>query len=102
MARTTTYVCSNCGTESAKWHGRCPGCEEWNTLIEERIAPVQAGPRGGGGGGGGGGSSPPAQAPKPRRPAAVGAPAVKPKATGIGAVDRLPGRGLRPGSLPLI
>src|ERR671916_310833 len=36
MARATThYVCSGCGHESAKWHGRCPGCEEWSTLVEE-------------------------------------------------------------------
>src|SRR5262249_45011496 len=25
------------GHESAKWLGRCPGCETWNTLVEERI-----------------------------------------------------------------
>ena len=29
------YVCSQCGYESAKWFGKCPGCNEWNTLIEE-------------------------------------------------------------------
>src|SRR3954468_20517229 len=102
MARTTTYVCSNCGTESAKWHGRCPGCEEWNTLIEERIAPVQAGPRGGGGGGGGGGSSRRAKALKPVRLADVEAPAVKRMATGIGELDRVLGGGIVPGSLVLI
>ena len=29
------YVCSECGFESAKWYGKCPGCGEWNTLSEE-------------------------------------------------------------------
>ena len=29
------YVCSECGAESPKWYGRCPGCGEWNTLQEE-------------------------------------------------------------------
>lgn len=29
------YVCSQCGFESAKWYGKCPGCGEWNTLNEE-------------------------------------------------------------------
>ncbi|WP_290372710.1 hypothetical protein, partial [uncultured Muribaculum sp.] len=25
------WYCSNCGNESPKWIGRCPGCGEWNT-----------------------------------------------------------------------
>lgn len=29
------YVCSQCGYESIKWYGQCPGCGEWNTLNEE-------------------------------------------------------------------
>ena len=28
------YVCSECGYESAKWFGCCPGCSEWNTMTE--------------------------------------------------------------------
>lgn len=32
----TVWFCSNCGTESSKWMGRCPGCGEWNTMVEER------------------------------------------------------------------
>lgn len=28
------YVCENCGYESAKWLGKCPACNEWNTLTE--------------------------------------------------------------------
>lgn len=31
------YVCSNCGYESLKWIGRCPGCDSWNTFIEELV-----------------------------------------------------------------
>src|SRR3954470_16172626 len=100
--RSTVFVCTQCGTESAKWHGRCPGCEEWNTLVEERVAPVQAGPRGGGGGGGIGGSSRRAKALKPVRLADVEAPAVKRMVTGIGEFDRVLGGGIVPGSLVLI
>jgi DNA repair protein RadA/Sms len=100
MARTSTYVCSSCGTESAKWHGRCPGCEEWNTLVEERVAPAQAGPRGGGGGGAGRSSR--AKALRPVRLADVEAPAVKRLVTGIGEFDRVLGGGIVPGSLVLI
>ncbi len=32
----TVWFCNNCGTESSKWMGRCPGCGEWNTMVEER------------------------------------------------------------------
>ena len=26
------YVCTNCGYEAAKWNGKCPSCNEWNTF----------------------------------------------------------------------
>ncbi|GAB6394089.1 MAG: DNA repair protein RadA [Bacteroidales bacterium] len=39
MAKTkTVYVCSNCGTDSPKWVGKCPNCGEWNTYVEEVVA----------------------------------------------------------------
>lgn len=38
MARARSrFVCQNCGHESPRWAGRCPACEEWNTLVEEMI-----------------------------------------------------------------
>ncbi|MDQ0418245.1 DNA repair protein RadA/Sms [Croceifilum oryzae] len=37
MAKVKTrFICQECGYESAKWMGRCPGCEEWNSMVEER------------------------------------------------------------------
>jgi len=33
----TTFFCQNCGAQSAKWIGKCPSCNEWNTYIEETI-----------------------------------------------------------------
>jgi len=33
------YACTACGTTSPKWVGKCPGCGEWNTLVEEVTAP---------------------------------------------------------------
>ena len=33
----TAYFCQNCGYESAKWLGRCPSCQQWNTFVEELI-----------------------------------------------------------------
>lgn len=34
------YICSQCGYESAKWYGKCPSCNEWNTFTEETIKVV--------------------------------------------------------------
>lgn len=33
----TAYFCQNCGYESAKWLGKCPSCQQWNTFVEELI-----------------------------------------------------------------
>lgn len=33
----TVYFCQECGYESSKWMGQCPGCRQWNTLVEEHI-----------------------------------------------------------------
>ena len=39
MAKTkSVFVCSSCGYESAKWLGKCPGCNEWNSFYEEKLA----------------------------------------------------------------
>ena len=38
MAKAKTiFVCNNCGYETAKWLGKCPACNEWNSLVEEKI-----------------------------------------------------------------
>ena len=42
----TVFVCKNCGNESAKWMGRCPGCGEWNSLVEaETVTRARGGGR---------------------------------------------------------
>lgn len=33
----TVFFCNSCGHESPKWLGRCPGCGEWNTFVEEKV-----------------------------------------------------------------
>src|SRR3954470_696200 len=88
MARSAVFVCAQCGHESAKWHGRCPGCEEWNTMAEER--PVASAPRRSG------------RSLKPIPLSEVQAPAVRRMQTGIGELDRVLGGGVVPGSLVLI
>lgn len=38
MAKTkSAYFCQSCGYESAKWLGKCPSCNQWNTFVEEVI-----------------------------------------------------------------
>src|SRR4051794_20283672 len=88
MARpTTVFVCSACGTESAKWHGQCPGCGAWNTLAEEARGTTKAGSR---------------PAARPVRLADVRAERHARLSTGIGELDRILGGGLVPGSIVLI
>ena len=39
MAKETTrFYCKNCGHEEIRWLGKCPGCEEWNTFTEVKVA----------------------------------------------------------------
>ncbi|MDD5363587.1 MAG: DNA repair protein RadA [Ignavibacteria bacterium] len=33
----TNYICQNCGYVSPRWTGKCPSCEQWNTLIETIV-----------------------------------------------------------------
>ena len=37
MKTKTIYICSECGSESPKWSGKCPECGAWNTLFEETV-----------------------------------------------------------------
>jgi len=38
MSKTkSAFFCQSCGYESAKWLGKCPGCNSWNTFVEEVI-----------------------------------------------------------------
>jgi DNA repair protein RadA/Sms len=95
---SSIHVCSACGHESARWAGRCPGCGEWNTLVEQ-VRPTA--PRGGGAGAGGGARSRAA----PVAPVAlrdVEAVEHDRLSTGIGELDNVLGGGLVPGSVVLI
>jgi DNA repair protein RadA/Sms len=97
VARTTVHVCSQCGSQSAKWHGQCPECGEWNTFVEEPLPQARNGRRGvGPGGAHRGGPSVPVPL------AEVGAAPVARMSTGIGELDRVLGGGLVPGSLVLL
>ncbi len=34
----TVFFCQECGYESVKWMGQCPGCKQWNTFVEEKVS----------------------------------------------------------------
>ena len=43
MAKVKTlFVCQECGQESARWLGKCPGCGNWNTMVEEVVTAAPA------------------------------------------------------------
>src|SRR5215208_6777196 len=97
MASGSHFVCQECGHSALAWTGRCPGCGEWNTLVEaKRSAKPGAGARGRGGATGTG----PAQKPVPLRE--VQAPDENRLLTGIAELDRVLGGGLVPGSVVLL
>jgi len=96
---TTVHVCSQCGHSSVRWHGQCPGCDAWNTLVEER-APAATGAARGRGGSGAAGTG--VRAGTPMRLADVSTERVPRLLTGIGELDRVLGGGLVPGSLVLL
>jgi DNA repair protein RadA/Sms len=90
VARSASvFACSSCGHESPKWHGRCPGCGEWNTLVEEKTVSARTSTRSG-------------RAAKPVPLREVEAEHVARIGTGIAELDRVLGGGLVPGSLVLI
>lgn len=39
MRAKTAYFCTDCGTETPKWQGKCPGCSNWNTMVEQPLEP---------------------------------------------------------------
>tara|TARA_R110002020_G_scaffold224599_1_gene434219 strand:- start:97039 stop:98421 length:1383 start_codon:yes stop_codon:yes gene_type:complete len=42
-APTSAFICQSCGEVHSKWTGKCNGCGEWNTLVEEAVAAVPGG-----------------------------------------------------------
>jgi DNA repair protein RadA/Sms len=91
------FVCQACGHAALAWTGRCPGCGEWNTLVEAKRS---AKPRRGVGGRATAGGAGPAPKPVPLRD--VRAPSADRLLTGIAELDRVLGGGLVPGSVVLL
>ena len=93
MKQKTVFVCSECGTESLKWMGKCPGCGAWNTMNEETVVPVQKGNSQAAG---------IASSGKPKPLKDISTAEEMRISTGMGELDRVLGGGIVPGSLVLI
>ena len=89
MAKVTVqFTCSDCGTTSGRWLGKCPGCGAFGTLVEELH----------------GSATGPAPA-RPAQPVPIGEVSVDEAeriATGVSELDRVLGGGLVPASLVLV
>jgi DNA repair protein RadA/Sms len=91
----TIFVCQNCGSQSPRWVGKCPNCENWNTYVEETTVPRVV-----------------PQSTRAQMAAAITAEVVplnevqtideKRYLTGVGEFDRVMGGGVIPGSVTLI
>ncbi len=93
----TVFFCQNCGYESSKWMGQCPGCREWNSFVEETVnksphmgaAAVKSAGRG-------------ASAVVPSVLSDISIKEEDKLSTGIGELDRVLGGGIVQGSLILV
>ncbi|HST47253.1 DNA repair protein RadA [Jatrophihabitans sp.] len=88
---STSYACTECGTSSIRWVGRCPECQAWGTMAEEGVRaaaltlPAPVTPR-------------TAAQPISRQDATL----ARALPTGIGELDRVLGGGLVPGAVLLL
>ncbi len=95
MKEKTVFVCSECGTESPKWNGKCPGCGAWNTMNEEKLLPTPSKSLRGG-------SSFAMQSEPPTTLKNISISKEERIHTGLSELDRVLGGGIVPGSLVLI
>jgi len=86
--KRSVFLCKGCGHESLKWLGRCPGCGEWNTFVEEAAPAGKV-----------------ARSSRRQDPVALSdirADLTERLVTGIGEFDRTLGGGIVPGSVVLV
>lgn len=87
----TTFFCKECGFESPKWLGQCPGCKEWDSFVEEPVVKTAA--------------SRSVTVTEHREPSKLSEIVTNDEVrtlTGIGELDRVLGGGIVTGSLVLV
>ena len=90
--KNTVFFCQECGLESSKWMGQCPGCKSWNSFVEETVNTSLVS-----------GRKPSAISSK--EPSALSAVSLSKEdriRIGIDELDRVLGGGIVPGSLTLV
>ena len=96
MAKTkknTMFFCQECGFESSKWLGQCPGCKVWNSLVEEQVvSPLSKS----------GSSKARSERKEPSALSQVSLVKEDRMEIGIEELDRVLGGGIIPGSLTLV
>ena len=93
---TTVFFCQECGYETSKWMGQCPGCKQWNTLVEEKVSVT------GSGMGGSAKTIAHKDAPKPVELSTMSMEESDRISTNIKELDRVLGGGIIQGSLTLV
>lgn len=86
----TVFFCKECGYESAKWLGQCPGCKQWDTFVEEPVIKKRSG------------STVPKNNNEPQHISTIKAELEERYTSGIQELDRVLGGGIVPGSLVLV
>ncbi len=92
----TVFFCQNCGYESSKWMGQCPGCKEWNSFVEETVSKTPHM---------GGASASTGRRSSSLAPSTLADISISEESrivTGIGELDRVLGGGIVQGSLTLV
>ena len=89
------YFCQECGYESSKWMGQCPGCRAWNTFVEETVSTKKTSSVGGGLQSG-------SRRAEPVVLKDIRLSEDERRLTKIGELDRVLGGGIVPGSLVLV
>ena len=92
MKQKSIYTCQQCGYQSPKWLGKCPDCQQWNSLVEETLAVLK----------GKGKQSTAASGLPPQRLTEVQSSEEDRIRCGIGELDRVLGGGVVAGSFTLI
>jgi len=92
--KRSIFFCKDCGHESPKWFGRCPGCGEWNTLVEQEVSRAPAGRARG--------SRSAVARQEPIALTEIGTDETERLKTGIGELDRVLGGGVVAGGVVLV
>ncbi len=94
MKAKQVFFCEQCGYESAKWYGKCPGCGEWNTMVESTAVtgknPVRHDP------------APAREVTRPKKLEEISEKQTERMKTGMEELDRVLGGGLVTGSMVLV